>query len=169
MKTFQSVARTKETQSNCGRQSSGSVTAQCKGYPARTSFPALVQQKPGKGNLPSELKTGVESLSGMNMDDVRVHYNSDKPSSLQALAYTQGFDIHIAPGQEKHLAHEAWHVVQQRQGRVKPTMQLGGVAINDNAGLEREADQLGARAKNHKSTNQEESQAVTSGGAVQAK
>jgi hypothetical protein len=25
-------------------------------------------------------------------------------------------DIHIGPGQEKHLAHEAWHTVQQKQG-----------------------------------------------------
>lgn len=35
--------------------------------------------------------------------------------------YSQGTDIHIGPGQEKHLPHEAWHVVQQKQGRVKPT------------------------------------------------
>jgi hypothetical protein len=74
------------------------------------------------------------------MDDVRVHYNSAKPAQLQALAYTQGTDIHVAPGQEKHLPHEAWHVVQQKQGRVQPTMQLQGVNINDNEGLEKEAD-----------------------------
>ncbi|HAP61901.1 MAG TPA: hypothetical protein DCR93_21180, partial [Cytophagales bacterium] len=34
-----------------------------------------------------------------------------------------GTDIHLAPGQQKHLPHEAWHVVQQKQGRVKPTLQ----------------------------------------------
>jgi len=50
-----------------------------------------------------------------------VHYNSDKPAQLQAHAYAQGTDIHLASGQEKHLPHEAWHVVQQKQGRVKPT------------------------------------------------
>jgi hypothetical protein len=80
------------------------------------------------------------------MDDVRVHYNSPKPAQLQALAYTQGTDIHVAPGQEKHLPHEAWHVVQQKQGRVQPTMQLQGVNVNDNEGLEREADVMGGRA-----------------------
>jgi GGDEF domain-containing protein len=38
-------------------------------------------------------------------------------------------------------------VVQQAQGRVKPTMQwAGGVAVNDNRGLEKEADVMGARA-----------------------
>ncbi len=96
--------------------------------------------------LPDRLKTGIEHLSGYSMDDVKVHYNSDKPARLQAHAYAQGRDIHIAPGQEKHLPHEAWHVVQQMQGRVKPTMQAKGVAINDDLALEREADQMGGKA-----------------------
>lgn len=97
--------------------------------------------------MPDSLKTGIESLSGMSMDDVRVHYNSSKPQQLQALAYTQGTDIHVAPGQERHLPHEAWHVVQQAQGRVKSTTQMkGGVPINDNQGLEHEADVMGAQA-----------------------
>ena len=81
------------------------------------------------------------------MDDVRVHYNSSKPAQLQAHAYAQGTNIHLASGQEKHLPHEAWHVVQQKQGRVKPTMQMKGkVNINDDEGLEREADVMGSKA-----------------------
>ena len=53
----------------------------------------------------------------------------------------------MAPGQEKHLPHEAWHVAQQSQGRVRATTQLKeGVSINDDAGLESEADRMGARA-----------------------
>ena len=55
------------------------------------------------------------------MNDVKVHYNSNKPAQLQAHAYTQGTNIHVAQGQERHLAHEAWHVVQQKQNRVRPT------------------------------------------------
>jgi hypothetical protein len=96
--------------------------------------------------LTDNLKSGIENMSGFSMDDVQVHYNSPKPAQLQALAYTQGTDIHVAPGQEKHLAHEAWHVVQQKQGRVQPTMQLQGVNVNDNAGLEHEADVMGKEA-----------------------
>ena len=97
--------------------------------------------------LPDNLKTGIEQLSGLSMNDVSVHYNSSKPAQLQAHAYAQGTEIHVASGQEHHLPHEAWHVVQQKQGRVKPTMQLKGkVAINDDAGLEREADVMGERA-----------------------
>lgn len=93
-----------------------------------------------KTGMPDNLKNGIEALSGYSMDDVRVHYNSPKPAQLQALAYAQGTDIHVAPGQEQHLPHEAWHVVQQKQGRVQPTMQLQGVNVNDNEGLEKEAD-----------------------------
>jgi len=96
--------------------------------------------------LPDGLKAGVENLSGFSMDDVRVRYNSDKPAQLNALAYTQGSEIHVAPGQERHLPHEAWHVVQQKQGRVKPTLQAKGVPINDDRELEQEADVMGARA-----------------------
>ena len=81
------------------------------------------------------------------MDDVKVHRNSDKPAQLQAHAYAQGTDIHLGPGQEKHLPHEAWHVVQQKQGRVKSTMQMKGkVNVNDDAGLEKEADVMGAKS-----------------------
>lgn len=81
------------------------------------------------------------------MDGVHVHYNSDKPAQLNAQAYAQGTDIHLARGQEKHLPHEAWHVVQQRQGRVKPTRQMKGeVYINDDSGLENEADAMGQKA-----------------------
>lgn len=90
--------------------------------------------------LPEPLKSNLEAKSGFSMDDVVTHYNSDKPAQLSALAYTQGSDIYMAPGQEKTLGHEAWHVVQQKQGGVSATMQIDGVGVNDSAQLEREAD-----------------------------
>jgi hypothetical protein len=102
---------------------------------------------PNRAGLPNRLKAGVERLSGIAMDDVRVHRNSAEPARLGALAYAQGSDIHLGPGQEQHLPHEAWHVVQQKQGRVKPTAQLKtGVPVNGDQTLEREADVMGARA-----------------------
>ncbi len=113
---------------------------------APNGLKGIVQRARNETGLPDQLKTGVENLSGYSMDDVRVHYNSSKPAQLQALAYTQGSDIHVAPGQERHLPHEAWHVVQQKQGRVQPTMQMKGVNVNDNQGLEREADVMGKSA-----------------------
>lgn len=107
-----------------------------------------VQRKeaPNKTGMPNQLKQGLERLSGMDMSDVKVHYNSAKPAQLNAHAYAQGNQIHLGAGQEKHLPHEAWHVVQQKQGRVRPTMSFNGQAINDNVGLEKEADVMGAKA-----------------------
>ena len=112
-----------------------------------------IQKKENNTGLPDTLKTGMENLSGMSLDDVKVHRNSDKPAQLQAHAYAQGTDVHLGPGQEKHLPHEAWHVVQQKQGRVKPTMQMKGkVNVNDDAGLEKEADVMGQKAMQMNST-----------------
>ena len=111
-----------------------------------------IQRKNNTG-LPDDLKSGIEDLSGLSMDDVRVHYNSFQPAQLNAHAYAQGSNIHIAPGQEKHLPHEAWHVVQQKQGRVKATMQLKGkINVNDDKVLEHEADTMGAKAMQAKNT-----------------
>src|SRR6516164_4520701 len=81
----------------------------------------LSQAAENPTGLPDQLKAGIESLSGISLDNVRVHRNSPKPAEVQALAYAQGTEIHLGPGQEKLLPHEAWHVVQQAQGRVQPT------------------------------------------------
>ncbi|HEX7243508.1 MAG TPA: DUF4157 domain-containing protein [Longimicrobiaceae bacterium] len=107
---------------------------------------APIQAKPNRTGLPGRLKAGIERLSGVPLDDVKVHYDSARPAGVEAAAYTQGTEIHVAPGQHEHLAHEAWHVVQQKQGRVKPTIRVGGKPVNDDAGLEREADRMGAKA-----------------------
>lgn len=103
-------------------------------------------KKTNKTGLPDRLKYGIENISGYSMDDVRVHYNSAKPAQMKSLAYTQGSEIYVAPGQERHLSHEAWHVVQQKQGRVAPTEQMNGININSSLCLEQEADTMGAKA-----------------------
>lgn len=103
--------------------------------------------RPNQTGMPDQLKSGIESLSGMSMDHVKVHYNSPQPAQLNALAYAQGSDIHVGPGQEQHVPHEAWHVVQQAQGRVQPTTQMKeGIPVNNDPGLEHEADVMGAKA-----------------------
>ena len=127
-------------------QNKPEAPVQRKARPAMRGGDALSGHTPNQTGLPDSLKSGVESLSGFSLDDVRVYYNSPKPMNLNALAYTQGTDIHVAPGQERHLPHEAWHVVQQKQGRVQATMQMKNAQINDDAGLEQEATQMGARA-----------------------
>lgn len=121
------------------------LQAMADGYTGYSVNP--VQKKPNHTGLPDNLKSGIENLSGYSMDDVKVHFNSGKPAQLQAHAYAQGSEIHLGPGQEKHLPHEAWHVVQQKQGRVRPTLQMkGNIQINDDQGLEKEADEMGEKS-----------------------
>lgn len=109
--------------------------------------PPPVQRRENRTGLPDDLKTGLEQLSGFAMDDVKVHYNSAHPAQLQAYAYAQGSQIHLGPGQERHLPHEAWHVVQQKQGRVRANKQFkSGLPLNDDSSLEQEADVMGMKA-----------------------
>ena len=123
--------------------------------------------------LPEQLKNGIEHLSGIAKNDVSVHKNSNKPAQIQAHAFTQGNEIHLGPGQEKQLPHEAWHVVQQKQNRVKPTTQLKNkIPINDDEALEKEADIMGAKALqingiNPQSTTQTKSKPTANSGVIQ--
>ena len=134
------VDRTTQLQSAANNYSAGQQPSIHKTIPT-------TKQEENKTGMPDNLKSGIENLSGLDMSDVKVHYNSPQPAQLQAHAFAQGNQIHIASGQERHLPHEAWHVVQQKQGRVAPTKQLKGkVNINDNVGLEKEADVMGAKA-----------------------
>ncbi|MEM6684605.1 MAG: DNA/RNA non-specific endonuclease [Bacteroidota bacterium] len=121
----------------------------------------VIQQQKNNTGLPNNLKSGIEQLSGHSLDDVKVHYNSHKPAQLNAHAYAQGNHIHVASGQEKYVPHEAWHVVQQKQGRVRPTKTVGSAKINDNASLEKEADVMGGKALQLKSIQQKKSLSAT--------
>ena len=87
----------------------------------------------------------VEAESGVSLADVEVFYRSPDPAKVGADAFARGSRIRVAPGQERHLAHEAWHMVQQRQGRVKPNAIVAGRSANIDAGLEAEADRMGER------------------------
>lgn len=104
---------------------------------------------PNRTGMPDALKLGLEALSGFDLSGVRVHRGSPKPAALQAEAYARGDEIHLAPNREHHLPHEAWHIVQQRQGRVRATTNVGGTPVNDDHALEREADVMGSRALQH--------------------
>jgi hypothetical protein len=105
--------------------------------------------------MPAAVQARMEQSLGADFSGVRIH-QGDQATSLGALAYTQGADIHFAPGQydpasqrgQELLGHELAHVVQQREGRVHATTQAkgAGVAVNDSPALEREADDMGARA-----------------------
>lgn len=98
------------------------------------------KQTPNLTGIPTQMKLDFERRSGLSFDDVRVHYNSEKPRKIGALAYTQIPQVHIGPGQERHLQHELVHVVQQKQGIVRPTIWINGLPVNDSPELESAAD-----------------------------
>ncbi|MFT6827307.1 MAG: hypothetical protein ACI9Z3_000618 [Roseivirga sp.] len=68
---------------------------------------------------PTAIEDGIEELSGHDMSDVRVHYNSSKPAQLNNEGFNQGKQISLSDPNEKHLPHEAWHVVQQESRKKK--------------------------------------------------
>lgn len=116
--------------------------------------PAQRAEAANETGIPDSVKQRMEDSFGTDFSGVRVHPESSKAPEVGALAYTQGTDIHFAPGQFKPdtsagqqlLGHELAHVVQQAEGRVQPTTEIAGMPVNDNESLEREADALGAKA-----------------------
>ena len=107
----------------------------------------------GKGNLPPQVQMkmerafGSDGVSGVDFSDVTIHENSTTAKELNAQAYTQGDEIHFAPGYspmttsgQEVLSHELSHVIQQRQGKVKATHQEQGYSISEQTELEDEAD-----------------------------
>ncbi|HUQ06585.1 MAG TPA: DUF4157 domain-containing protein [Kofleriaceae bacterium] len=109
----------------------------------------------GGGGAPmaESVRAPMEQAFNADFSAVRIH-QGDQATQMGAHAYAHGADLHFAPGQyapdtdsgRSLLGHELAHVVQQAQGRVTATTQLKGVGINDDDALEREADDLGARA-----------------------
>jgi hypothetical protein len=76
--------------------------------------------------LPGPVQHQMEAQFGTDFSAVRVH-QGNQATMIGAQAYTTGNDIHFAPGRydphgpggQQVLAHELWHVVQQKQGRVQ--------------------------------------------------
>src|SRR6056297_1506018 len=94
-----------------------------------------VQTKSEPGNpgtqtsMPDKVQQKMEGSFGQDFGEVNIHKDSGQAKNMGALAYTQGKDIHFAPGQynpgtkkgQELLGHELTHVVQQREGKVKTT------------------------------------------------
>lgn len=104
--------------------------------------------------LPEEVRRKMERAFGADFSEVRIHEADSAATAVGAKAFTQGSEIHFAPGEYdpgstlglELLGHELAHVVQQAQGRVAATGERGGLPASDDSWLEHEADQMGARA-----------------------
>jgi hypothetical protein len=110
-----------------------------------------------KKQLPVQLQSNLEASFGQDFSNVAILTNSQQAVQMNARAYTQGEQVHFAPGEYnptstegKHLiGHEFTHVAQQRAGVVKPSKVLQkGISINDSPQLENEADTLAQKAVN---------------------
>jgi len=127
-------------------------TIQRKGGHGVEAFQVPLRQKAGGFPLPTDVRAKMENALGGDFSDVRVHIGHEA-TSLGAIAYTWGTNIHFAPGQynphtiqgQKLLGHELWHVLQQKSGRVKNPFG-GGVAVVQDHALEAEADRMGIKA-----------------------
>jgi hypothetical protein len=116
------------------------------------AFQVPLQPKSGGQAIPDQVRAKMETAFGMDFSDVRVHVGQEA-SSIGAIAYTWGTNIHFAPGQynphtiqgQKLLGHELWHVVQQKSGRVSNPFGSGVAVVQDHA-LEAEADRMGVKA-----------------------
>lgn len=95
--------------------------------------------------MPGSLQAGIENLTDCSMDAVNIHFNSATPGQLNAKAFARGNEIHITAKEEQQLPHEAWHMVQQKQGPVQPAQQLKNKPIHDEKGLEKEAGTMGPK------------------------
>jgi Domain of unknown function (DUF4157) len=139
-------------QKNGGNAPRGQNTIQRKSAGGVDAFQVSLQPKTGGQPIPNEVRAKMETAFGADFSDVRIHVGQEA-SSIGALAYTWGTNIHFAPGQynphtihgQKILGHELWHVVQQKSGRVSNPFG-GGVAVVQDHALEAEADRMGVKA-----------------------
>jgi len=126
------------------------------------------------GGLPPAVQAKMENAFDFKFGGVRIH-EGNQAQSMGALAYTQGADVHFAPGQydpgstrgQELIGHELAHVVQQSEGRVAATTQLKGAGLNEDSALEREADDWGAHAARGEPTGRTGGGEARGGGPIQ--
>jgi hypothetical protein len=110
------------------------------------------------GRLPDAVRAEMEYRLGADFSEVRVHADATADASaksMNARAYTCGSHIVFRSGSAdlssataKHvLAHELWHVVQQRSGPVSGNNAGGGLAVSHPEDrFEREAEHVARQA-----------------------
>ncbi|WP_051386381.1 DUF4157 domain-containing protein [Actinokineospora inagensis] len=102
--------------------------------------------------LANGVRSDMESRLGADFSSVRVHNDSaaaDSADRIGARAYTSGEHVVLGRGggDDHTLAHELWHVVQQRQGPVSATPAGDGLALSDPGDqYERAAEDMATKA-----------------------
>lgn len=97
----------------------------------------------------------VRSMEHGAVDNVRVHNNSARAAEFFGRSFTHRSDPHFPrPLEEDRIPHEAWHAVQPRLGRVRPTVQLKLAVGPANDHYEQEADRVAASVMSESGTPQ---------------
>lgn len=107
-----------------------------------------------QSGLTDHVRQGMEEAIGGDFSSVQFVTDSQKAVDVGALAFTQGKTVEFAPGQFKPdttaglelIGHELTHVDQQDKGHVEPTLEIGGMPVNDDKSKETEADDKGREA-----------------------
>lgn len=124
---------------------------------ANTETPAAKPQRRPSGistGLPEDVRARMEQVFKVNLDSVKIMPNSGMPGAVGALALAKGNEIHFAPGQfspntpqgQSMLFHEMAHLTQQNGSAVQATTERMGLQVNEDASLERAADQMARQA-----------------------
>jgi hypothetical protein len=107
------------------RRAASAPVVGLEGGPVGAEIEGRVKAQLGGGSqLPGALRTTMESGFGQDFSGVRVHQNSESDAlnrSMTAKAFTTGSDIFLrgdaSPADDRLMAHELTHVVQQSSGR----------------------------------------------------
>jgi hypothetical protein len=115
-------------------------------------------KQPSETNLPDPVMEKMESSFAEDFSDVNIQENSTKAEDLGAKAFTQGKEVHFAPGEfqpnsqegQELIGHELTHVVQQKEGKVQDGEVHGKDIVNQDVSLEKEANEAGKLASEGK-------------------
>jgi hypothetical protein len=134
----------------------------------------LLESRSASGLAP-RTRDRLERAFDTDLSSVRVEHRPEV-AAIGARAYTRGERISVAPSQrldtaagQELLTHEVAHVVQQRQGRVRPQVQFGAVGFNLDAGLETEADTVARRVSSGRPAGMAAAESRATGAVAQGK
>lgn len=145
-------------QRKCAHDTPSPIACEAYSVLSSSALPPIVHEvlrSPGQ-RLDADTRASMEGLLGHDFSQVRVHADpmgAYSAETVNALAYASGRHVVFGQGQyqpqssagRQLLGHELAHVVQQREGRFGATP---GNSKSSNPGLEREANEIGARASN---------------------
>jgi hypothetical protein len=138
-------------------EAAASIDRSLKAWRARSGAgqanPTAIPQGGGT-SLAGDVRARLEPALGADLSGAKIHTGADSAKAadkLGARAFTVGSDVHFGAGEyqpgtkegDRLIAHEMTHTVQAKASGVQ---RKAGTPVNDDAGLEHEADAMGAKA-----------------------